>query len=191
MYCVHGRFTCEAYAQHIKSVIDMSMNDAYKKMLVAYFNDAHALEESLIIMLEKQIGEIADGEVKAKLEEHLTETKRHAELMRLCLDRYGEEPSIGKDMLGSISSAIAGVGVSLAHDKEVKYIHSSYAAEHAEIATYTIIRSLASDAGDAEAVGVCDEILQDEHNMADFLLEQMPTVVAAHMQKMLSEEAKQ
>ena len=130
------------------------MNDAYKKMLVAYFNDAHALEESLITMLEKQISEVSDGEIKAKLEEHLTETKRHAELMRLCLERYGEEPSSGKDMLGSISSAIAGMGASMAHDKEVKYIHSSYAAEHAEIATYTILRSLASDANDTEGVGV-------------------------------------
>lgn len=186
---VHGRFTSGGYVHHIKSVTDIAMNDAYKKMLVAYLNDAHALEESLITMLEKQIQEVADGEIKAKLQEHLGETKRHAELVRLCLGRYDEEPSSGKDMLGTISSALSGIGVSMAHDKEVKYIHSSYAAEHAEIATYTILQSLASEAGDTETAGVCETILQDERNMAEFLLEQMPVVMSAHMQKMLHEES--
>lgn len=33
------------------------MNDEQKKMYIAWLNDAHALEESLIVMLEKQIGE--------------------------------------------------------------------------------------------------------------------------------------
>lgn len=161
------------------------MNDEQKKMFVAYLNDAHALEESLITMLQKQIEEEQDGEMKVKLQEHLEETKRHAQLMRTCLARYGEEPSGGKDLLGTISSAIAGLGVSMAHDTDVKNIHSAYAAEHTEIASYTILRALASEGGDMETATVCDEILQDENNMAQFLLEQMPTVVSNHMKQMM------
>jgi ferritin-like metal-binding protein YciE len=101
-----------------------------------------------------------------------------------CIRRYGEEPSGGKDLLGTISSAIAGMGISLMHDKAVKNVHSSYAAEHTEIATYTVIRAAASEAGDMETVSVCDEILEDEKEMADFLLEQMPTVVNNHLKQM-------
>jgi ferritin-like metal-binding protein YciE len=161
------------------------MNDDQKKMFVAWLNDAHALEESLVVMLEKQIAEEQDGEMKSKLEEHLAETKRHAELVRSCIVRYGEEPSGGKDLLGTISSAIAGMGISLMHDKAVKNVHSSYAAEHTEIATYTALRAAASEAGDVETVSVCDEILEDEKMMADFLLEQLPTVVGTHLKQMV------
>jgi ferritin-like metal-binding protein YciE len=161
------------------------MNDDQKKMFIAWLNDAHALEESLVTMLEKQIAEEHDGEMKTKLEEHLEETKRHAQLVRSCIARYGEEPSGGKDFLGTLSSAIAGMGVSMMHDKDVKNVHSGYAAEHTEIATYTIIRAAASEGGDMETVQVCDEILQDENNMAQFLLQQMPTVVSNHLKTMM------
>jgi len=161
------------------------MNDDQKKMFVAWLNDAHALEESLITMLQKQIEEEKDGEMKTKLEEHLEETKHHAQLVRSCIARYGEEPSGGKDLMGTIASAIAGLGVSMMHDKDVKNIHSSYAAEHTEIATYTVIREAASIGGDMETVTICDEILQDENEMAQFLLEQMPMVVNNHLKTMM------
>lgn len=160
------------------------MNDEQKKMYIAWLNDAHALEESLIVMLEKQIGEENDGEMKAKLEEHLEETRRHAKLVHSCLVRYGEEPSGGKDFLGTISSAIAGLGVSMFHDKMVKNVHSSYAAEHTEIATYTVLRAAASEFGDTETMTICDEILQDENDMAQWLLQQMPTVTQEHLKMM-------
>jgi len=160
------------------------MNDDQKKMFVAWLNDAHALEESLITMLQKQIDEEKDGEMKTKLEEHLEETKRHAQLMRSCIARYGEEPSGGKDFLSTVSSAIAGLGISMMHDKDVKNVHSAYAAEHTEIATYTVLRAAASEGGDMETVTICDEILQDENEMAQFLLEQIPTVVSNHLKMM-------
>ncbi len=161
------------------------MNENQKKMYIAWLNDAHALEESLVVMLEKQITEEENAEMKTKLEEHLEETKRHAQLVRSCLSRHGEEPSGGKDFLGTVSSALAGMGVSMAHDKMVKNVHSSYAAEHAEIATYTIIRAAASEFGDMETVTACDEILQDENSMAQFLLEQMPIVTTEHIKMMM------
>lgn len=161
------------------------MNDDQKKMFVAWLNDAHALEESLIPMLEKQISEEEDGEMKARLEEHLEQTRRHAQLMRSCLVRYGEEPSGGKDFLGVVASAIAGMGMSMMHDKDVKNVHSSYGAEQTEIATYTVIRAAAAEGGDTETMTICDEILQDESQMAQFLLEQIPAVVSNHLKKMM------
>ncbi len=161
------------------------MNDEQKKMYVAWLNDAHALEESLIVMLQKQIEEEQDAEMKTRLEEHLEETRRHAELVRSCVVRHGEEPSGGKDFLGAVSSAIAGMGMSMMHDKAVKNVHSSYAAEHTEIATYTVLRAAAGEFGDSETVTICDEILQDENTMAQFLLAQMPLVTAQHIKMMM------
>lgn len=157
------------------------MNDNQKKMMLVWLNDAHALEEGLITMLTKQVEEEKDGEMKAKLEEHLEETKHHAELVQSCIARYGEEPSGGKDFLSTVSSKIAGAGVSITQDKEVKNVHSSYVAEHTEIATYNIIRAAAFEFEDMETVAMCDEILQDENEMAQFLFEQIPLVTSEHM----------
>lgn len=163
----------------------MRMNEDQKKMYIAWLNDAHVLEESLIVMLQKQIEEEEDAEMKARLEEHLEETRRHAELVRSCVVRHGEEPSGGKDFLGAVGSAIAGMGMSMMHDKAVKNVHASYGAEQTEIATYTALRAAASEFGDTETVTICDEILQDENSMAQFLLEQLPTVVSNHLKTMM------
>lgn len=158
------------------------MNDEQKKTYVAWLNDAHALEESLITMLEKQIGETNDKPLmQDKLRQHLEQTRRHAELMRTCLTAQGEEPSGGKDFLAKAGAVLSGTGMSMADDAMVKNVHSSYAAEHAEIATYTLIRAAAEEFGDTATVNACDEILVDEINMADWLLAQIPEVTIAHL----------
>jgi ferritin-like metal-binding protein YciE len=160
------------------------MNDEQKKTYIAWLNDAHALEESLIDVLEKQIGEL-DGkpEAKEKLQEHLAETRHHAELVRACLARHGEEPSGGKDIMAKVGAAISGVSLSLAEDTMVKNVHSSYAAEHVEIASYTLIRAAASEFGDMETVAACDEVLVDENDMAQWLLEQLPIVTVEYLRE--------
>lgn len=159
------------------------MTDNQKKIYVAWLNDAHALEENLITVLEKQIKDASGKpEMKDKLQEHLEETKHHEQLVRACLARHGEEPSGSKDLLAKLGAALEGMGTSLANDTAVKNVHSGYAAEHMEIASYTLIRAAAVEHNDMETVAVCDEILADENEMAQWLLQQLPLVTVAHMQ---------
>lgn len=158
------------------------MNDDQKKALIAWLNDAHAMEESLIKMLEKQVEETeGKPEMQGRLKEHLEETKRHAELVRSCLSRHGEEPSTGKDMLAKMTAVVSGLGTSLADDAMVKNVHSSYAAEHFEIASYTVIRAAAEALGDSETVTVADGIMDDEERMAAWLYEQIPRAVNEYL----------
>lgn len=166
------------------------MNDSQKSVYIAWLNDAHAMEEGLIKVLESQI-EATEGkpEMRAKLEEHLVETKRHAELVRGCIERHGESPSGGKDLLSKMSAAINSAGMSLASDALVKNVHSSYAAEHFEIASYTVIRAAALELGDTETATVCEEILTDEEDMAAWLRESIPLVVAEHLAAEVAESA--
>ena len=155
------------------------MNEEQKKMLIAWLNDAHAMEEGLIQVLEKQIAE-TEGKpaMQTKLKEHLEETKRHAELVRSCLTRYETEPSGAKDLIAKVGAAVNGFGMSLTSDAMVKNVHSSYAAEHFEIASYSVIRAAAEKLGDMETVTVCEEILKDEVDMGVWLKEQIPVVVS-------------
>ena len=84
-------------------------------------------------------------------------------------------------MLAKASGAVGGFTASLAGDAMVKNLHSGYAAEHAEIASYTVIRAAASEFGDTETVSICDQILSDENEMALWLLEQLPLVTVEHL----------
>lgn len=160
------------------------MNEEQKNSLVAWLNDAHAMEEGLITMLEKQVEETeGKPEMQGRIREHLEETKRHAELVRSCLARHGTDPSGGKDLLAKVTSAVNGFGMSLTSDAMVKNVHSSYAAEHFELASYMVIRAAATELGDAETITVCDDIMADERAMAEWLAGQIPTAVGEYLQK--------
>jgi ferritin-like metal-binding protein YciE len=161
------------------------MNDAQKDIYLAWLNDAHAMEEGLIKVLEKQIADIPDdmAEARAQLEKHLSETKEHAEKVRVCVERNGGDTSMGKDLMSKMSAALSGISMSFASDLQVKNVHSSYAAEHFEIASYTVIKAAAETLGDAETARVCDEIMADEIRMSNWLMEQMPLVVEKHLLK--------
>lgn len=160
------------------------MNDKQKDTYIAWLNDAHAMEVGLVTMLEKQAKE-TEGipEMNARIVEHLEETKRHAEMVKACVDRHGGSTSTGKDVLSQISSTVSGLGTSMMSDAMVKNVHASYAAEHFEIASYQTLRAAAEELGDSETVSVCNEILKDEERMADWLMKQLPGVVKDHLAK--------
>lgn len=158
------------------------MNDSQKDTYIAWLNDAHAMESGLVTVLEKQVEETADQpEMQGRIREHLEETKRHAEMMKACVERNGGSTSTAKDIMSQLSAAMSGFGMSLMSDAMVKNVHSSYAAEHLEIATYHTIKAAAESCGDTETMKVCETILEDEERMADWLMEQMPLVVKKHL----------
>lgn len=158
------------------------MNDAQKQDYIAWLNDAHAMEEGLIKVLEKQVEATENKpEMQSRIQMHLEETKRHAELVRSCLKRHGAEPSASKDMLSKMSATLQEIGMSLTSDEMVKNIHSSYAAEQFEIASYCVIKAAASELGDTETIEVCDTILADEENMSQWLYDTIPSVVIEHL----------
>lgn len=158
------------------------MNEKQKDTYIAWLNDAHAMELGLITMLEKQVEETTnEPAMQTQIKTHLEETKRHAELVKECVERNGGETSTGKDTLSKVSATLNGLGVSMMSDAMVKNVHSSFAAEYFEIATYITIRAAAESLGDTETVDVCDQILEDEERMADWLGEQLPMVVDRHI----------
>ncbi|HET8581220.1 MAG TPA: DUF892 family protein [Candidatus Paceibacterota bacterium] len=149
-----------------------------KETYLDWLRDAHAMEETLVKVLEKQVEEVpADmGAAKQKIEEHLEATRGHAEKVAACLERNGGSVSDAKDLFGKLNAGIQGLGMSMMSDKLVKNVHTSYAAEHFEIATYSIIKAAAEEVGDVEGADMCDAIIADEEDMADWLLDQLPVV---------------
>jgi len=152
-----------------------------KELLVDWLNDAYAMEKALIPVLENHAKDAKDHPmVKAKDEEHLAETRRHAELVEECLARLGEKPSSTKQMLGSIFGMLQAPMTGLAGDEIVKNFLTDFAAENFEIACYEALVHAATEFGEPEIAATCRQILEEERRMAQWLQDHLPQIVSEY-----------
>lgn len=142
------------------------MATSARENLIAWLRDAHAMEEQAETMLSAQYERLENyPEVKARIGQHIEETKQHAMLIKGCLDRLGEGHSALKDVAGK------GMGGVFASDEVVKGTLAGYTFEHMEIASYRILLTTAEYVGDQETASVCQRILNEEMAMAQWLEE--------------------
>lgn len=154
------------------------------KQLVAWLNDAYAMEHSLANVLENHAKDAKDHpEIQARDEQHLEETRRHAEQVAQCLAYLGEKPSTVKGMMGSVMGKVQGVATAMFGDEIMKNFLSDYAMEHFEIACYRSLIAAADEAGRPEIVKICEAILKDEEAMAGWLAERIPDVARMSLQQ--------
>jgi ferritin-like metal-binding protein YciE len=162
------------------------MND--KELLISWLNDAHAMEKALIKVLEHRIDDAKDFPAVQEMDrQHLEETKRHAALVTQCIERLGEKPSTAKSIMGTMFGAMQAPMTGLARDEIVKNCLMDYAAENFEVASYRALITAANQIGDQETVLVCERIMQEDLEMANRILESLPMVVSAQMQRAVAE----
>lgn len=141
-----------------------------EERLVQWLRDAHAAEEQAETMLSGMARRIENyPDLKARIEQHIGETQRHAELVRGCLQRRDEEPSAIKDTGGKMMAFGQAMSGMFVGDEVMKGCIASYAFEAMEIASYRILIATARRAGDEETARVCEQILREEEAMADWL----------------------
>src|SRR5690625_617559 len=138
--------------------------------LIAWLKDAHAAEEQAVTMLDKMAGRLENyPHLKARVQQHVEESRSQADRIRGCLQRYDSDASGFKDMGTKMMGFVQGLSGVFTDDEVVKGVLASYAFEHMEIASYKILISAARTLGDVETVRVCEEILQEEIAMAKWL----------------------
>lgn len=162
--------------------------------LLDWLRDAHAMEQQAITMLTALAGRIENyPDVKAKVEQHLQETRRQADMLESCIKRRGSDTSTVKDLIGKFVAMGQGLSGVFVADEIVKGSMASYTFEHMEIAAYKVLIAAADSVGDAETSAVCQRILAEEEAMAKWLAdniggvtkkflarEQTPNVTAKH-----------
>jgi ferritin-like metal-binding protein YciE len=149
-----------------------------RQLLLAWLNDAYAMEEALIPILQNHAKDVRDHpDVRARIEQHITETRRHAELVRACIEQMGEKPSVGKSAVGKLLGAMVAPSTGPFKDELIKNAISDFAAEHFEIASYTALRAAAQEVGNDQVIRTCEEILADEQAMARWLEGNLPNTV--------------
>jgi ferritin-like metal-binding protein YciE len=177
-----GRATAfgRTYGQFELRRIDM--NDA-QGPLVKHIDEAHALEQSVLRLLDGAIQTTHDPEIADRLRQHRGETEQHAATMRRRLEAHDAQPSLVRQAAG-IFEALAKLPLDVVRgEKAGRNARDAYAAEHLEIASYELLRRVAERAGDEETARACVEILDQERAMASFLDENWDRFAALSLEE--------
>jgi ferritin-like metal-binding protein YciE len=137
--------------------------------LVTYLRDAHAMEEKSLQTLQAAVAVAGDPQLESLYQGHVGETQRHLELLKDRLEAHGTSRSLLKDLGGRLAAVGVGAGLVAQPDTPAKLLAVAYAFEHFEIASYELLRRVAQQAGDHDAVEMADKILVNERQAAEKL----------------------
>jgi ferritin-like metal-binding protein YciE len=155
-----------------------------KERLLEWLRDAHAMEEQAEQMLSATADRIENyPELKARLQQHLTETQDQARQIRACIEHLGGSTSAIKDTAGKITAMAQGLSGYFVGDEVVKGSMASYTFEHMEISAYRSLIAAAEVAGDTKVRDVCQGILRQEEAMAKWLEEHLPSITKQYLQR--------
>lgn len=149
-----------------------------EQKLLEWLNDAYAMELAIVPVLENHADDAKrHPEIRNRDLQHLKETKQHAKDVKRCIEHLGGKPSATKKTLGRISGAMQSMATEPFADEIMKNFLSDYATEHFEIACYRSLVIAANEAGHPKIASVCEEILQEELDMAEWIEENMHKAV--------------
>jgi ferritin-like metal-binding protein YciE len=135
--------------------------------LIKHIDEAHAMEQNVLRMLDGMISTTDDPEILRELEHHKIETEGHAARMRARLEAHGAQPSTVKQAAGLLA-AFAKLPLDMVRgEKAGRNARDGYATEHLEIASYELLKRVARRANDEETVSECDLIIEQERAMAE------------------------
>ena len=161
------------------------MSETAKSENVAgWLRDAYAMEQQAETMLKSQSARLENyPKLKARIDQHIEETRGQQELLKGCLARLGESPSTVKDLGAKLMAMGQGVSGMFVSDEVVKGAMAGYVFEHLEIVSYTSLIAAAKAIGDTETQRVCEQILPQEEAMAKWLLENIPEITIAFLER--------
>lgn len=156
--------------------------------LISWLNDAYAMELTNIKILEGHIEDMAHfPEIQMKLQQHLGETRQHAERMKRCIEGIGAKISRGKAGLGKVLGVLQGRSSSMFNDDVVKDVLSESATEHFEVASYRSLIAAAEQLGESRVVEACQENMKEDLAMAEWVDRQVPGLTRHFMERQLAE----
>jgi ferritin-like metal-binding protein YciE len=139
--------------------------------LVNHIDEAHALEQTVLRMLDGLIQSADDPEIIDRLEHHKLETQQHESLMRGRLEAHGASPSVVRQAAGMLEALMKMPLDLVRGERTGRSARDAYTTEHLEIASYELLRRVAERAGDEETARACLDILEQERAMAQYIEE--------------------
>lgn len=103
--------------------------------------------------------------------------------------QFDTEPAGLKDLTGKLGATLEGVMAELAEDKVIKYQAMAYGVEHFEIATYNTILTAAEELEKDGIVSMCQQILADEEEMANWLEDYSQEMTLQYLESLKDDSA--
>ena len=176
----------------------MSATPTRDAKLVDFLNEAYAKERQIETALQTHLEVTTHDGYEQRLKDHLKETKSHATQLSRRIKQLGGTPATvsvpGPDSVGRLAEnvsekfgkakaaaqspihAVRGAGE---QEKMLHNARAEYADEAQEIATYTVIDSLATTVGDKQTAKLARDIRRDEERMQKFLADLLPELSAS------------
>jgi ferritin-like metal-binding protein YciE len=138
-----------------------SLRDLYVEQL----KDLYNAEQQLIKALPKMVKAASSEELKAAFEDHLGQTRQHAQRIETIFEQMGEKAK------GKTCKAMEGLveegGEVIKEDmnggiKDAALIAAAQRVEHYEIAGYGCVRAYATRLGEDDAATLLSQTLQEE-----------------------------
>ncbi len=150
---------------------------AQQDLFISWLHDAYAMEINLTHVLEHRVDDAKNyPSIQMKDQQHLDQTRQHAEMVKSILERLGENTSAVKSGMAHIMGNVQAISTGPTKDEMVKNCLADYASESFEIACYRSLITAAQGLGDSTAAQTFQRILQDEQDAASFLLSVIPDV---------------
>jgi ferritin-like metal-binding protein YciE len=138
-----------------------------KDQLTKHIDEALAMEQDVLRMLDSMIETTEDDEINQELREHKLETERQQDRLRQRLEARGAQPSLVREAGGVMGALMKSVVDVARTEKAGRNARDGYATEHMEIASYQLLERIAERAGDEETAAVARQNRAEEEAMAD------------------------
>lgn len=142
------------------------MADTLQELLVKHIDEAYAMEQSVLRMLDGMIQTTDHAEIRGELEHHRRETQEQAARLEARLRAHGESPSAVREVGGILGALMKSVVDTARSEKAGRNARDAYATEHMEIAAYQLLERVAKRAGDEETAEVARQNRLQEEGMA-------------------------
>ena len=176
---------------------NMSETTTRDAKLIELLNEAYTKEKQLETALAAHVEMTTRKDYAKRLKDHLKETKSHASQVSKRIKQLGGSPETvsmpGPDGLHKAAESVADVvGRAKAaaqgplhtvrgsgeQEKMLRNARTQYQEEAHEIATYTVIDSVAAAVGDKQTAKLARDILRQEERMQEFLAGLLPELSA-------------
>jgi ferritin-like metal-binding protein YciE len=145
-----------------------SLNDLFVEQL----RDLYDAENQLIKALPKMAEGANSDELRQGFEEHLEQTKEHAQRIETIFEQLGQKAKAKKckGMEGLIKEGSEALEEDMSEDvKDAAIIAAAQRVEHYEIAAYGTVRNFANLLGETEAATLLEQTLEEEKETDDKL----------------------
>ena len=137
-----------------------------EEKLVEYIDDAYAMEQNVLRMLDSMIETTKDPQMKRSLERHKKQTEEQAARLEERLREHDASPSRAKEAGGVMAALMKSVLDVARSDSPGRNARDGFATEHMEIASYQMLERVARKAGDTKTAAVARQNREEEEAMA-------------------------